>query len=110
MVLLHPVGGRSGRPHYVPMRAQTDGDALYVFSSAHGSERHPASFHHLIVHSEITIEIGSESVAFRVVELSGKERETIVGRQAARFPIFADDQRRLARTMPVMRLDRRPAS
>lgn len=109
MVLLHPIGGRSGRPHSVPMRAQTDGDALYVFSSVHGSERHPALYHNLIAHPETTIEIGTESVAVRAVELSGEERETIFGRQAARFPIFADYQRRLARTIPVMRLDRRPA-
>ena len=44
----------------------------------------------------------------RATELSGAERDAIFARQADRFPIFAEYARRLERTIPVIRLDRRP--
>jgi deazaflavin-dependent oxidoreductase (nitroreductase family) len=107
MVLLHTLGARSGREHIVPMRAMPVGDALYVFGSAHGSARHPDWYYNLIAHPDITIEIGVDAVAVRASEVVGDERATIFGRQAARFPIFAEYEQKTGRTLPVIRLDRR---
>lgn len=108
MVLLHTIGARSGREHIVPMRAMVDGEALYLFASAHGSPRHPDWYHNLHAHPDIVIELGTESISIRATELSGPERDAIFARQAARFPIFAEYASRLERTIPVIRLDRRP--
>jgi deazaflavin-dependent oxidoreductase (nitroreductase family) len=107
MVLLHTIGAKSGREHIVPMRAMVDGEALYIFASAHGSPRHPDWYYNLRAHPEIVIELGTESIPIRATELSGAEREAIFARQATRFPIFAEYARRLERTIPVIRLDRR---
>jgi deazaflavin-dependent oxidoreductase (nitroreductase family) len=107
MILLHTTGARSGREHVVPMRAMPVGEALYVFASAHGSDRHPDWYHNLIAHPDITIEKGIETILVRAIVLTGGERDTIFARQAARFPTFADYERKLARTIPVIRLDRR---
>lgn len=107
MILLHTIGAKSGREHIVPMRALPVGEALYVFASAHGSARNPDWYHNLVAHPEIMIEIGTETLPVRATEVLGEERERIFTRQAARFPIFAEYQRRLERTIPVMRLDRR---
>ena len=41
MLLLHTIGAKSGKEHIVPMRAMPDGESLYVFASAHGSEQAP---------------------------------------------------------------------
>jgi deazaflavin-dependent oxidoreductase (nitroreductase family) len=109
MVLLHTIGAKSGREHIVPMRAMVDGEALYLFASAHGSPRHPDWYYNLRAHPEILIELGTETIPVRAIELSGAERDAIFARQAARFPVFADYARRLERTIPVIRLDRRPA-
>lgn len=108
MVLLHTIGAKSGREHIVPMRAMVDGAALYLFASAHGSPRHPDWYHNLRAHPEIVIELGTEVVPVRATELSGPERDAIFTRQADRFPIFAEYASRLERTIPVIRLDRRP--
>ena len=108
MVLLHTIGARSSREHIVPMRAMVDGDALYLFASAHGSPRHPDWYHNLLAHPEIVIELGTETIPVRATELRGPERDVIFARQADRFPIFAEYARRLERTIPVIRLDRRP--
>lgn len=107
MILLHTLGARSGREHIVPMRAMPVGDALYIFASAHGSPRHPDWYHNVKANPAVEIEIGSERRAVRATEASGEERETIFARQAARFPIFAEYERKTGRTIPVIRLDNR---
>jgi deazaflavin-dependent oxidoreductase (nitroreductase family) len=107
MLLLHTVGARSGKEHVVPMRCLPDGDALYVFASAHGSDRNPDWYHNLRAHPEITIEKGTETIPVCATELRGAEREAIFARQAARFPVFAEYQRKFTRTIPVIRLERR---
>jgi deazaflavin-dependent oxidoreductase (nitroreductase family) len=109
MVLLHTIGAKSGREHIVPMRAMVDGETLYLFASAHGTSRHPDWYYNLRAHPEILIELGTEIIPVQASELSGAERDVIFARQAARFPIFAEYARRLERTIPVIRLDRRPA-
>ncbi|MGE0544438.1 MAG: nitroreductase family deazaflavin-dependent oxidoreductase [Dehalococcoidia bacterium] len=107
MLLIHTIGARSGKEHVVPMRCLPDGETLYVFASAHGSERHPAWYYNIVAHPDIIIEKGTESIAVHATELHGEERGAIFARQAARFPIFAEYERRLRRTIPVIRLDRR---
>ncbi len=109
MLLLHTIGARSGREHVVPMRGQPEGDGFVVFASAHGSERHPDWYHNLVAHPDIVVEVGAETIPVRASELRGAERDAAFARHAARFPIFADYERRLARTIPVLRLTRRPA-
>lgn len=107
MLLLHTIGARSGKEHVAPMRTQLDGDTMYVFASAHGSPRHPDWFYNLLANPEIDVERGTETIAVRAVPVHGEERERIFARQKARFPIFADYEQRLERTIPVIRLDRR---
>jgi deazaflavin-dependent oxidoreductase (nitroreductase family) len=107
MLLLHTIGAKSGKQHIVPMRALPDGEALYVFASAHGSQRHPDWYYNLIANPDIVIEKGSESIAVRAAEVLGAERDAIFARQAARFAVFAEYQRKLSRIIPVIRLERR---
>lgn len=107
MLLVHTIGARSGKEHIVPMRCLPDGETLYIFASAHGSERNPDWYYNIIEHPDITIEKGTESIAVHATELHGEERDAMFARQAARFPVFAEYERRLRRTIPVIRLDRR---
>jgi hypothetical protein len=55
------------------------------------------------------IEKGTETIPVRATELHGAERDAVFARQAARFPILAEYQHRLKRTIPVIRLDRVPS-
>jgi deazaflavin-dependent oxidoreductase (nitroreductase family) len=109
MLLIHTVGAKSGRDHVVPMRGITDGDALFIFASAHGSDRHPDWYYNLVANPDITIEKGHETIPVRATEVHGAQRDLVYGRHKARFPVFADYERKLARTIPVIRLDRRQA-
>jgi hypothetical protein len=49
----------------------------------------------------------TETTPVRATEILGEERDAIFARQAARFPVFAEYERKLDRTIPVIRLDRR---
>lgn len=109
MLLVHTIGAKSGKEHIVPMRCLPDGDALYIFASAHGSKRHPDWHYNIIAHPDIEIELGVETVPVHATELHGGERDAIFARQAARFSVFADYERQLTRTIPVLRLERRSA-
>ena len=107
MILLHTIGAKSGREHIVPMRAMPDGEDLYIFGSAHGSARHPDWYFNLVANPDITIEKGTETLTVRATELLGAERDAIFARHAARFPVFSEYARKLKRTIPVMRIERR---
>jgi deazaflavin-dependent oxidoreductase (nitroreductase family) len=107
MLLLHTIGAKSGKEHIVPMRALVEGEALYVFASAHGSERNPDWYYNLLAHPEIVIEKGSETIPVRAVEVVGAQRDAIFARHAARFPIFAEYAQKLKRSIPVIRFTRR---
>jgi deazaflavin-dependent oxidoreductase (nitroreductase family) len=110
MLLVHTVGARTGLERVTPMRCLPDGDVLYIFASAHGSDRHPAWYHNLLAHPDIVIEKGTETIPVHATVLHGEERDAIFARQAARFPSFAAMQARLTRRIPVIRLERRDAS
>ena len=107
MLLLHTIGAKSGKEHIVPMRAMVGGESLYVFASAHGNGRHPDWYYNIVANPDITIEKGTETIPVRATEVVGAERDAIFARHAARFPVFAEYQRKLERTIPVIRLERR---
>ena len=107
MLLVHTIGARSGKEHVVPMRCLPDGETLYIFASAHGSDRHPDWYYNIIANPDMVIEMGTKTIPVRATEMRGAERDAIFARQASRFPTFADYERKLTRTIPVIRLDRR---
>ena len=109
MLLIHTVGAKSSRDHIVPMRGIPDGDSLYIFGSAHGSDRNPDWYYNLVANPDILIEKGDETIPVRAAEVHGAQRDLVFGRHKARFPVFADYERNLTRTIPVIRLDRRQA-
>jgi deazaflavin-dependent oxidoreductase (nitroreductase family) len=107
LLLIHTIGAKSGKEHIVPMRAMPVGDTFYVFASAHGSARNPDWYHNIVANPDITIEIGVETLNVRATEVFGEERDSMFARQAGRFPTFAEYERTLPRTIPVIRLNSR---
>jgi deazaflavin-dependent oxidoreductase (nitroreductase family) len=107
MLLLHTVGARSGREHIVPMRARIEGDAMYVFGSAHGSARHPDWYRNVMANPDFLVEKGTETFMVHASEVTGAERERVFRAHASTFPVFADYEQKLERTIPVLKLERR---
>ena len=104
MVLLHTIGARSGKEHIVPMRAMPDGDSLYVFATAHGSDRNPDWFHNVVANPDFVTEMGSDALPVHATILDGAERATILSRWRARVPLIDGVLAKTDREVPVIRL------
>lgn len=70
MVLVHTVGAKSGEPRVNPLVYRPldedagggeGGSRMAIFGSAAGADRHPAWFHNLKAHPDISIEVGAET-------------------------------------------------
>ncbi len=107
MLLLHTIGARSGREHIVPMRTRVEGDAMYVFGSAHGSTRQPDWYRNVLANPDFRVEKGTETFLVHATEVTGAERERIFRAHAETFPVFADYEQKLERSIPVLKLERR---
>jgi deazaflavin-dependent oxidoreductase (nitroreductase family) len=105
MLLLHTIGAKSGKEHIVPMRAMPDGDSLYVFATAHGSDRDPDWFHNIVANPAFTIERGVDTIPVQATALSGAERSSILERWRIRVPLINDVLQKTSREIPVVRLD-----
>ena len=104
MIVMHTLGARSGKEHLVPLRAIPAGDDLLVFGSAHGKVTHPDWYYNMKTHPDFEIEIGDEVRGVRAEEVTGSERDRLFAAHKARYPVFADYEQRLSRTIPVLRL------
>jgi deazaflavin-dependent oxidoreductase (nitroreductase family) len=111
MVLLHHRGRKSGREYVAPtmyLAHETDPDAIYVFASKGGAPTNPDWYVNLVAAGKTTIERGTETYEVTVHDITGPERDRIYAIQAARYPGFAEYERKTAgiRTIPVLELKR----
>ena len=104
MALLHTIGARSGREHVVPMRALVDVGALYVFATAHGSDRNPDWYYNVVASPDFTVELGQDSIPIHATVLDGEERASILERWRERVPLIDGVLAKTAREVPVIRL------
>ena len=84
LVLLTTTGARSGRQVTSPLLYLAEGDTVYVIASKQGSASHPAWYHNLVAHPDVTLEIGAERRAVRARVLAGAERARVYAAQVAR--------------------------
>lgn len=105
LLLLTTEGARSGRPHTTPVGYLPDGaERVLVIASAGGSPRHPAWYHNLLAHPEVTVESGVFTYRARAVPLTGEERDLAFARAVESDPGWAEYQRKTRRVIPVVAL------
>lgn len=112
MILVHHRGRRSGEPHVSPMMFLPDGNdanTRYVFASNNGGPKNPGWYHNLLSAGRTEVEVGAESFGVDVEEVAGAERDEVFGKQAERYPGFADYEKKTEgiRRIPVLKLTRR---
>ena len=105
MLILHTTGAKSGREHLSPLVYLPDGERMVIIASAGAQPRHPDWYHNLVAHPDVTVEVGSETIPATAREAQGEERDDLYARQAARFPFFAEYERKTARRIPVIVLE-----
>ena len=107
LLLLTVTGAKTGQHRTHPVMYLRDGDRLLVFASKGGAPTNPDWYHNLVVHPEVTVEVGNETYEATATVLSGQERDQFYAKQAQLYPQFADYQASTTRKIPVVALERR---
>lgn len=106
MILVTHRGAKSGKTYTTPLVYSKDGDRYVIIASKAGAPTHPAWYHNLIAHPEVTVEIGHETFKAKVVEAKGSERDRLFSAQASLMPQFNEYQKNTSRKIPVLALER----
>ena len=109
LLLLTTTGAKSGQHRTSPMMYLREGGHLYVFASKAGAPAHPAWYHNLLAHPEVTVELGPEKFDAIARPVTGKAHDEIYTRWAEQYPQFREYQEKTTRTIPVIELERRKA-
>ncbi|MFD5574665.1 nitroreductase/quinone reductase family protein [Streptomyces cadmiisoli] len=110
LILLTTTGARSGAPHTTPVGYLPDGaDTVLVIASAGGAPRHPAWYHNLLAHPEVTVESGAFTYRARAEAMAGEERDRAFARAVEADPGWAAYQEKTRRVIPVVALREIPA-
>src|SRR5262249_29361056 len=97
----------TGRPLVTPLNFSEDGERLVVIASAGGAAQHPAWYHNLVAHPEVTIERGSETFRARARTAVEPERTRLDDAQARLMPFFNGYRRSVtSREIPVVVFER----
>ena len=106
LILVHHTGAKSNKEYIAPLVYLADGDNYVIFASKGGAPSHPAWYHNLLAHPEVTIEVGSDSMKATATEVTGDERDRLYAAQVALQPQFAEYAQKTdgIRAIPVIRL------
>ena len=107
LLLLTTTGARTGQPRTTPMMYIPDDDGWLVIASNAGAPKHPDWYHNLVAHPDVTIEIGAETHRATAQVIIGPERQKLWSQITEQYPFFADHQAKVAREIPVIRLQRK---
>jgi deazaflavin-dependent oxidoreductase (nitroreductase family) len=106
LLLITTTGAKSGQRHTTPTMYLREGDRLLVFASKSGAPTHPAWYHNLVAHPQVTVEVGNETYEATATVLNGEERDRLYARQAELYPQFGEYQANTTRKIPVVALER----
>jgi deazaflavin-dependent oxidoreductase (nitroreductase family) len=107
MVLLTTTGARSGQPRVSPLTYTTDGDRWVLIASKAGAPHHPAWYHNIVAHPEVTLEVGDERFPARAAVVTGDERERLYAERVAVMPRFGRYRELTDREIPVVVISRK---
>ena len=108
LLLLHTIGAKSGLPRLNPLAYVADGERLVVVASKGGAPSNPAWYYNLVANPEVSVEVGTEQFQARATVAEEPERTELYEKVAARYPGFAEYQRKTTRVIPVVILTRQP--
>jgi deazaflavin-dependent oxidoreductase (nitroreductase family) len=105
VVLLHRVGARSGTTYVTPLAYQSLRGGLVIVGSNGGSPADPGWCRNLRAHPRIEVEVGTETLRVRALELEDPVRGEIWSLLVAGAPVLAEYQATTTRRFPVFLLN-----
>lgn len=110
IVALTVPGRRTGELRTTPLLYFSDGEDVVVIASSFGRDRHPAWYHNVKAHPEVSLSAAGASHRYVAREVAGPERDRLFALAEQLYGGYADYVERAAavgRTIPVIAL--RPA-
>ncbi len=102
LLLLHHTGAKSGANRINPLAYQADDGRYVVFASKGGAPTNPDWYHNLVAHPDVTIEVGTDTIAVVASEATGDERDRLYRTQVERTPQFGEYAQKAGRVIPVV--------
>ena len=102
LLLLHHTGAKSGQERINPLAYQRDGDRYVVFASKGGAPTNPDWLYNVRANPQVTIEVGTETIAAVASEAAGEERERLFRTQVENVPQFGEYEKQTDRVIPVI--------
>jgi deazaflavin-dependent oxidoreductase (nitroreductase family) len=106
VLVLTTKGAKSGEVRENPLVYTRDGDGYVIVASKGGAPTHPAWYHNLVKHPEVTVETGREKFKARARIASDDEYERLYANHADINPGFHDYRKKTSRKIPVVILER----
>ena len=104
VLLLHTTGAKTGRERVNPMMYLDLDGHRYVFASKAGAETNPDWYWNLVAHTDVTVEVGTETYEASARPVTGDDRDRVYSEQARRYPGFAEYEQKTSRVIPVVEL------
>ena len=105
LLILHTTGAKSGQERLSPLLYRERGDDLVIFASYAGAPEHPAWFHNLVAHPEVTVEIGGETRSVRARVAGAEERDELYDWNKQEYETFKEYETKTDRKIPVVILE-----
>ena len=100
---LTTTGAKSGQPRTVPLVAVPYSDnQLIVIASNWGQTKHPAWYHNLVAHPQVTVTQDGRSHPYLARETTGAERDACWQAALQTYPGYAAYEQRTERQIPVI--------
>lgn len=106
VLVLTTTGAKSGQTRTTPLVFTRDGETLIIVASKGGAPTHPAWFHNLQAHSEVTVETGGEKFQAHAKVADDADYERLYKHHADINPGFWDYRKKTSRKIPVLLLER----
>src|SRR5260370_34304450 len=94
VLILTTKGAKSGDVRENPLVYTRDGDHYVIVASKGGAPTHPAWYHNLAKHPEVTVEVGKEKFTARAHIAAGEEHDPPANRHAPHQPHLPAYQKR----------------
>lgn len=108
LVLLHHVGAKSGVERIAPLMSFPDAEGWVIVASKGGAPLNPSWFHNLVANPETTVEFGTETYEVTASVIPEDERAWRWAEITAINPGFAGYEAKTTRTIPLVRLAKKP--
>ena len=108
LLILHSTGRKSGQERVNPLVYQQLDGAWAIFASKAGAPSHPDWYHNVTADGDVSIEVGTDTVAVAARVAEGDERTRIWETQKTVAPQFAEYETSAGdRKIPVVVLEPR---